>query len=440
MIGAFEGIDGAHSQLVLDAYFRAREIPGQTLGTRTFRDIAMAVSSGRAELGVVPIDNTTTGTVQDGYDLLFEFDLVPVAEISWRMEHRLLGVAGATIADVREILAHPMVLAECGKFITSLTSARAIPCEDTGVAAREVARRGDVQLAAIAPPSAAAKYGLAELAPNIANHPDNLTRFLIFRARHAKPDVVALDTEGPRKTSLFLATKNVSGALAACLEPLAQGHMSVTKLESRPQPKQTDRAEFHLDVLGDLLAPEQAATLERLRDNALEVRVLGSYRADAPVALQAALPVFSTTVVRDRRPPPPPPPLQNGSATPRVMREARPEGTRIRVGNVEISNDTFTIIGGPCSIESREQIVATACAVRDAGGTMLRGGAFKPRTNPYSFQGMGWDAVDLIAEAGRVSGMPTVSEVMSIDQVEGMARSIDVLQIGTRNMQNYFLL
>jgi 3-deoxy-7-phosphoheptulonate synthase len=440
MIGAFEGIDGAHSQLVLDAYFRARDIPGQTLGTRTFRDIAMAVSSGRAELGVVPIDNTTTGTIQDAYDLLFEFDLVPVAEISWRMEHRLLGVAGAALADVREILAHPMVLAECGKFVASLTSARAIPCEDTGVAAREVARRGEAQLAAIAPPSAAAKYGLAELAPNIANHPDNLTRFLIFRARHAKPDVVALDAEGPRKTSLFLATKNVSGALASCLEPLAQGHMSVTKLESRPQPKQTDRAEFHLDILGDLLAPEQAATLARLRDNALEVRVLGSYRADAPVALQATLPVFSTTVVRDRRPPPPPPPLQNGSATPRVMRDARPEGTRIRVGNVEISNDTFTIIGGPCSIESREQIVATACAVRDAGGNMLRGGAFKPRTNPYSFQGMGWDAVDLIAEAGRVSGMPTVSEVMSIDQVEGMARSIDVLQVGTRNMQNFDLL
>ncbi|HEY0799020.1 MAG TPA: 3-deoxy-7-phosphoheptulonate synthase [Candidatus Baltobacteraceae bacterium] len=439
MIGAFEGIDGAHSQLVLDAYFRARDLPGQTLGTRTFRDAALAVSSGRAELGVVPIDNTTTGTVQDGYDLLFEFDLVPVAEISWRMDHRLLGVPGGTLTDVREILAHPLVLAECGKFITSLTNARAIPCEDTGVAAREVARRGEAALAAIGPPSAAAKYGLAELVPNIANHPDNLTRFLIFRARHAKPEVLALDSTGPRKTSLLLTTKNVPGALAGCLEPLAQGQMSVTKLESRPQPKQTDRAEFHLDVLGDLLDPAQGATLQALRDNALEVRLLGSYRADAPVALERSeVALTSTILVRERRPLPPP--IQNGSSTPRVMRSARPEGTRIRVGNVEIGDDTFTIIGGPCSIESREQITATACAVRDAGGNMLRGGAFKPRTNPYTFQGMGWDAVDLIAEAGRVSGMPTVSEVMSIDQVERMALVIDVLQIGTRNMQNFDLL
>src|SRR5215469_10725136 len=102
MIGAFEGIDGAHSQLVLDAYFRARGIAGQTLGTGNFREIAMAVSSGRAELGIMPIDNTTTGTIQDAYDLLFEFDLVPVAELSWRMDHRLVGVPGAALDDVRE--------------------------------------------------------------------------------------------------------------------------------------------------------------------------------------------------------------------------------------------------------------------------------------------------------------------------------------------------
>src|SRR2546421_11152826 len=101
MIGAFEGIDGAHSQLVLDAYFRARQVAGQTLGTSSFRDTAMAVSSGRAELGIVPIDNTTTGTLQDGYDLLFEVDLVPVAEVSWRLDHRLLGVPGGALGDVR---------------------------------------------------------------------------------------------------------------------------------------------------------------------------------------------------------------------------------------------------------------------------------------------------------------------------------------------------
>jgi len=78
--------------------------------------------------------------------------------------------------------------------------------------------------------------------------------------------------------------------------------------------------------------------------------------------------------------------------------------------------------------------------VRARGAVMLRGGAFKPRTNPYAFQGLGWEGVDLLAEAGRASGLPTVSEVMSVDQVERMARSVDVLQIGARNMQNFDLL
>jgi 3-deoxy-7-phosphoheptulonate synthase len=98
------------------------------------------------------------------------------------------------------------------------------------------------------------------------------------------------------------------------------------------------------------------------------------------------------------------------------------------------------IIAGPCSVESRDQVLATAEAVRARGALLLRGGAFKPRTNPYAFQGLGWEGVDLLAEAGRATGLPTVSEVMSVDQVERMARSVDVLQIGARNMQNFDLL
>ena len=132
----------------------------------------------------------------------------------------------------------------------------------------------------------------------------------------------------------------------------------------------------------------------------------------------------------------------NGQAKnyPKASRPTRPVGTRVRVRDVEIGGDTFVVIAGPCSVESREQLMATAVAVRERGAVMLRGGAFKPRTSPYAFQGLGWEGVDLLAEAGRATGMPTVSEVMSVDQVERMARSVDVLQIGARNMQNFDLL
>jgi 3-deoxy-7-phosphoheptulonate synthase len=128
------------------------------------------------------------------------------------------------------------------------------------------------------------------------------------------------------------------------------------------------------------------------------------------------------------------------SSLPRVSRPARPEGSSLTIGNVTIGDGRFVIVAGPCSVESREQVLTTARAVRAQGAAMLRGGAFKPRTSPYAFQGLGWEGVDLLAEAGRATGMPTVSEVMTIDQVERMAREIDVLQIGARNMQNFDLL
>ena len=114
--------------------------------------------------------------------------------------------------------------------------------------------------------------------------------------------------------------------------------------------------------------------------------------------------------------------------------------TTIEIGGACIGDGGFTIIAGPCAVESREQVFAAAHGVRERGAALLRGGAFKPRTSPHSFQGLGWDGVTLLAEAGRASGLPTVSEVMAPDDVERMAQSIDVLQIGARNMQNVALL
>ncbi|MBV8372719.1 MAG: 3-deoxy-7-phosphoheptulonate synthase, partial [Candidatus Eremiobacteraeota bacterium] len=123
-----------------------------------------------------------------------------------------------------------------------------------------------------------------------------------------------------------------------------------------------------------------------------------------------------------------------------ASRATRPKDSQFKIGTVVIGGPSPVIIAGPCSVESREQIVSTAHAVRAGGATMLRGGAFKPRTSPYAFQGLGWEGVALLAEAGRASGLPTVSEVMTIDQVGPMAEQIDVLQIGARNMQNFDLL
>ena len=123
-----------------------------------------------------------------------------------------------------------------------------------------------------------------------------------------------------------------------------------------------------------------------------------------------------------------------------VGREFHPEPTVVDVGDVHIGGDAFVVMGGPCSVESEEQLMEAAQAVAEAGGHMLRGGAFKPRTSPYSFRGLGEDGLKLLALARDRFGLPVVTEVMNIEDVDLVGEYADMLQIGARNMQNYGLL
>jgi 3-deoxy-7-phosphoheptulonate synthase len=123
-----------------------------------------------------------------------------------------------------------------------------------------------------------------------------------------------------------------------------------------------------------------------------------------------------------------------------ASREFAAGRTRIPLGGMELGGEEFGVIAGPCSIEGREMLLETAQAVADAGAHALRGGAFKPRTSPYSFSGMGQEGLELLAEVRAVSGLPVVSEVMDTRQVEQVAGHADVLQVGARNMQNFALL
>jgi 3-deoxy-7-phosphoheptulonate synthase len=123
-----------------------------------------------------------------------------------------------------------------------------------------------------------------------------------------------------------------------------------------------------------------------------------------------------------------------------VARQGRSSRTVVSVGDVRIGGDEIVMIAGPCSVESREQLFETAHAVRDAGATMLRGGAYKPRTSPYEFQGLGVDALKLLRQASDETGLPVVTEVLGTDDVDLVAEYADMLQIGARNMQNFSLL
>ena len=123
-----------------------------------------------------------------------------------------------------------------------------------------------------------------------------------------------------------------------------------------------------------------------------------------------------------------------------VSREVQPHKTSFKVGDVTIGGNEITIISGPCSVESREQFRTAALAVKASGAQIVRGGAFKPRTSPYSFQGLGEEGLKIMAEISEEIGLPTISEVMEPEMVPMVSEYIDILQIGARNMQNYPLL
>jgi len=123
-----------------------------------------------------------------------------------------------------------------------------------------------------------------------------------------------------------------------------------------------------------------------------------------------------------------------------ASRQFHPENTVLPINGFTVGGDEIAIIAGPCSVESRSQIIETALAVKEAGASALRGGVFKPRTSPYSFQGLGEEGLELLAEARERTGLPIVVEIMSQVQVDLMVKFVDVLQIGARNMQNFNLL
>jgi 3-deoxy-7-phosphoheptulonate synthase len=172
------------------------------------------------------------------------------------------------------------------------------------------------------------------------------------------------------------------------------------------------------------------------------MKVLGCYPAKAtPIEAQTTVLKAPSAVPPAAAPPPATAPAVHKSKNYKLAdRASRSGDTIVRVGNILIGGTGFTVMAGPCAVESSDQIYSTAKYVREHGAHVLRGGVFKPRTSPYAFQGMGFDGLELLAAAGRSAGLPIITEVMSTEQVRGVAEKADILQIGARNMQNFSLL
>ena len=438
---AFQGSTNAYSDAAARKYLASRGAQGELTGYETFSEAVDALAAGAADLAVLPIENTTAGSINEVYALLRERDLFIVGEETWKVDHCLAALQEVPLQSLSKILSHPQGLEQCSQFLRSLPNATPTSYFDTAGAMAAVAAGNDLSAAAIGSAEAAEAHGLVILRQGINDSADNYTRFVVLSLA-ATP----VDARIACKTSLIMVTRHEEGALLRCLQILAGSGHSLTKLESRPRPGRPWEYLFFVDIEGNVSEPRTAAALEELRAAVQYIKVLGSYPAKAlrhsayPGSLDDApaegSPAEELEAVAAR-----PAPAAGRSRQYRLVdRAARTEDTVIQVGDVLVGGDGFVVMAGPCAVESKEQIFATAKFVRDQGAHVLRGGVFKPRTSPYSFQGLGWDGLDLLVGAGRETGLPIVTEVMAVNRSRRSPAYADVLQIGARNMQNYDLL
>jgi len=450
----YHGSAGSYSHEAAQRHFAGPDEQAVFHGFRTFRELVESVVDGGCDFGVLPIENTTAGTINETYDLLAQYPVAAVGEEALPIEHCLVGVEDVPLGHLRRVYSHPMAIAQCSDFLATLPDARVESYPNTAMAVELIRHANDPTQAAIASEQAARLHGLRILKRAIANRRENQTRFLVI-AR----DAVRYDPRIDCKTSLIVATRHEEGALVRALNTLAAHHLNLTKLESRPRPNVPWEYLFYMDFEGNVADPRVREALDELAKDVSFFKVLGSYPARTTAAARPATPpglaARSGTGGRAASPDVAAgPPSREREAGPSerlevairkgyklASRAHHPADSQVRVGSVLLGGGApFVVMAGPCSVESAEQVDACARAAREHGAAILRGGVFKPRTSTYAFQGLGWAGLDLLLRAGRGYGLPVVTEVLHTADVRRLAKECDMLQVGARNMQNFALL
>lgn len=277
----FQGERGAFSEEAVRRLFPEAETDARP--HRTFRSVFDAVGAGEDGYGVVPLENSSAGSITEVYDLLASGNARIVGEVVLRVDHALLALPGTRLEDVRSVSSHPQALAQCQEYLATL-DVDAVPVYDTAGAAKRLAEEHRVGEAAIASARAAAVYGLEVLADGIQDEGLNQTRFAAVAAAEAA------SLGPPDKTSLVFRVRHLPGALVRCLEPFAGRGLNLSKLESRPLRDAPFQYRFYLDVEAAADDEAVAASLRDMEPFATEIKVLGSYprwRADGAGAAAA---------------------------------------------------------------------------------------------------------------------------------------------------------
>ena len=264
----YQGEPGAYSESAAIGFFGADV---QARGLPWFTDVFAALSRGEADYAVLPIENSSTGSIRQVYDLMAQYDCYVVGEYDVEVRHCLMALPGVRMEDIQTVYSHEQGLMQSDKFLESHRDWRQVPTLDTAGAAREVARSGDRTAAAICSKRAAELYGLQILVEGTNHNAANRTRFVVVSP------VVEL-REGRNKISALFHLPHQSGSLHEILTIFAVQGLNLLKLESRPIPGKNWEYLFFLEFSGDLTAPGMDGVLHELSQLASQFRVLGNFK------------------------------------------------------------------------------------------------------------------------------------------------------------------
>jgi len=270
----YTGTEGAYAHQAAQRHFSPWHAQTAYRPFPTFRDMLHAVRSRDVDYAVLPIENTTAGSINEAYDLLASMDLSLVGEEVQPIDHCLIAVAPVALKDVRRIYSHPQALAQCSDFLARMPWCTPEEFGNTALAVKKIAEDGDPTQAAIASEEAARLTGLPVIARDIANQRDNFTRFVIVA-----DEAIECDPRIPCKTSIMFVTRHEKGALVRCLNVLAERDLNLTKLESRPRPGSPWEYQFYVDFEGNRGDPRVQEALRELAASAFYLKVFGSYPA-----------------------------------------------------------------------------------------------------------------------------------------------------------------
>ena len=263
---ACQGVEGAYSQIACEKIFKSPFI----MYFKTFDSVFTAIEQGLCQYGILPLENSTAGSVKKVYDLMIRHNFSIVRSFRLKIDHNLLANHGATLAGIREIYSHEQAINQCGDFLKSLPGVKIHTVENTAVASEMVSKSGRTDVAALSSRACAELYGLTTLASSVQDAGNNRTRFIC----------ISKDLEvypGADKTSIMMVLPHRPGALYKVLARLYVLGINETKLESRPLPDRDFEFMFYFDLDTSIYSEEFVQLMCELDDLCEEFKYLGSY-------------------------------------------------------------------------------------------------------------------------------------------------------------------